>query len=79
MHVSNIQQQDTETLQQLISMTLQTNLVAIDKVLAAARRASSTTYIAACARCDSVGERMKRVANEIKETLDAYELKEKLK
>lgn len=57
-----------ETLERLIAMTNQTNLVAIDKVLAAVRR-SNTSYAAAAARCASIGERIVRAVHEVGMTL----------
>jgi len=57
-----------ETLDRLVSMTSQTNLVALDKTLAAIRR-SENSYAAAAARCGSIGERMIRAVYEIRMTL----------
>ncbi|NBX73967.1 MAG: hypothetical protein EBZ69_06640 [Alphaproteobacteria bacterium] len=57
-----------ETLDRLIAMTNQTNLVALDKTMAAIRR-SNTGYAAAAARVGSIGERIVRAAHEVGLTL----------
>lgn len=57
-----------ETLDRLVSMTNQTNLVALDKTLSAIRR-SQGGYAAAAARVGSIGERILRAAQEVGMTL----------
>jgi hypothetical protein len=61
-----------ETLERLVAMTNQTNLVALDKTLAAIRRANSS-YSAAAARVGSIGERIVRAAHEVGMTLPAHQ------
>ncbi len=61
-----------ETLERLIAMTNQTNLVALDKTLAAIRR-SSGSYAAAAARTGSIGERIVRAVHEVGMTLPAHQ------
>lgn len=61
-----------ETLERLIAMTNQTNLVALDKTLAAISR-SQGSYIAAAARTGSIGERMVRAVHEVGMTLPAHQ------
>ena len=58
-----------ETLERLIAMTNQTNLVALDKTISAIRRASGS--YAAAARVGSIGERIVRAAQEVGMTLPA--------
>lgn len=58
-----------DTLERLVAMTNQTNLVALDKTIAAIRRSPSTTYAAAAARVGSIGERIVRAAIEVGATL----------
>ncbi len=58
-----------DTLERLVAMTNQTNLVALDKTLAAIRRSPATTYAAAAARVGSIGERIVRAAHEVGATL----------
>ncbi|NDE89786.1 MAG: hypothetical protein EB059_01395 [Alphaproteobacteria bacterium] len=58
-----------DTLERLVAMTNQTNLVALDKTIAAIRRSPVTTYAAAAARCGSIGERIVRAATEVGATL----------
>jgi hypothetical protein len=58
-----------DTLERLVAMTNQTNLVALDKTLAAIRRSPTTTYTAAAARVGSIGERIVRAATEVGATL----------
>ena len=57
-----------ETLERLIAMTNQTNLVALDKTMAAIRR-SEASFAAAAARVGSIGERIVRAAHEVGMTL----------
>lgn len=57
-----------ETLERLVAMTNQTNLVALDKTIAAIRR-SQVSYAAAAARTGSIGERIVRAAYEVGMTL----------
>ncbi len=57
-----------ETLERLIAMTNQTNLVALDKTLASIRR-SQVSYAAAAARVGSIAERIVRAAHEVGMTL----------
>jgi len=59
-----------ETLERLVAMTNQTNLVALDKTIAAIRR-SQASYAAAAARVGSIGERIVRAAHEVGMTLPA--------
>ncbi len=61
-----------ETLERLIAMTNQTNIVALDKVLAAARR-SGASYNAAALRCGSIGERIVRAVHEVGMTLPPFQ------
>jgi hypothetical protein len=61
-----------ETLERLIAMTNQTNLVALDKSLAAIHR-SSGSYAAAAARVGSIGERIVRAVHEVGLTLPAHQ------
>jgi len=61
-----------ETLERLVTMTNQTNLVALDKTLAAIRRAS-TSYAAATARVGSIGERIVRAVHEVGMTLPPHQ------
>ena len=60
-----------ETLERLIAMTNQTNLVALDKTMAAIRRANAG-YAAAAARVGSIGERIVRAAHEVGMTLPPH-------
>lgn len=57
-----------ETLDRLVSMTNQTNLVALDKTLSAIRRTQGS-YAGAAARVGSIGERILRAAQEVGMTL----------
>jgi len=57
-----------ETLERLVAMTNQTNLVALDKTMAAIRR-SPSSFAAAAARVGSIGERIIRAAHEVGMTL----------
>ncbi|MCL2469360.1 MAG: hypothetical protein FWF24_03910 [Alphaproteobacteria bacterium] len=61
-----------ETLERLIAMTNQTNLVALDKCLAAIRR-SRTSYAAAAARTGSIAERIVRAVHEVGMTLPVHQ------
>jgi hypothetical protein len=61
-----------ETLERLVAMTNQTNLVALDKTMAAIRRAT-TSYAAAAARVGSIGERIVRAAQEVGLTLPPHQ------
>ena len=61
-----------ETLERLIAMTNQTNLVALDKTLAAIRR-SGSSYAAAAARTGSIGERIVRAVHEVGMTLPPHQ------
>lgn len=57
-----------ETWERLICMTRQTNLIALDKTLAAIRRAPGS-YAAAAARCGTLAERITRAAREVRLSL----------
>jgi hypothetical protein len=61
-----------ETLERLVAMTNQTNLVALDKTMAAIRR-STSSYAAAAARVGSIGERIIRAAHEVGMTLPLHQ------
>ena len=61
-----------ETLERLIARTNKTNLVALDKVLAAVRR-SGASYNAAALRCGSIGERIVMVVHEVGMTLPPFQ------
>ncbi len=61
-----------ETLERLVAMTNQTNLVALDKTMAAIRRANAS-YAAAAARVGSIGERIIRAAHEVGMTLPPHQ------
>ena len=61
-----------ETLERLIAMTNQTNLVALDKCLASIRR-SRASYAAAAARTGSIAERIVRAVHEVGMTLPTHQ------
>jgi len=61
-----------ETLDRLVAMTNQTNLVALDKTLAAIRRTQGS-YAGAAARVGSIGERILRAAQEVGMTLPPFQ------
>lgn len=61
-----------ETLERLVAMTNQTNLVALDKTMAAIRR-STASYAAAAARVGSIGERILRAVHEVGMTLPPHQ------
>ena len=61
-----------ETLERLVAMTNQTNLVALDKTMSAIRRAE-TSFAAAAARVGSIGERIVRAAHEVGMTLPPHQ------
>jgi hypothetical protein len=67
-HEYNAYGTSEETLERLVLMTAQTNLVALDKTIASVKR-SKTSYAAAAARAGSIGERIIRAAYEIGMTL----------
>ncbi|MCL2473375.1 MAG: hypothetical protein FWF23_00480 [Alphaproteobacteria bacterium] len=67
-HDYNVYGNSDETLERLVLMTAQTNLVALDKTIASVKR-SNTGYAAAAARVGSIGERIIRAAYEIGMTL----------
>lgn len=58
-----------DTLKRLINMTVQTNIMALDKTIAAVQRYPTTTYAAAAARVGSIAERIVRAAQEVGATL----------
>lgn len=57
-----------ETLDRLVRMIAQTNIVALDKTLAAIQR-SPTSYQSAASRCSSIIERLCNALQEVKRTL----------
>lgn len=57
-----------ETFDRLVAMTIRTNLVALDKTMAALDRAP-VSYSAAATRVGSIGERMNRAVHEVGLTL----------
>lgn len=61
-----------DTLERLVAMTNQTNLVALDKTLSALKR-SEHGYAAAAARVGSIGERIVRAAHEVGMTLPPHQ------
>ncbi|MEJ0061613.1 MAG: hypothetical protein WDO70_00025 [Alphaproteobacteria bacterium] len=61
-----------ETLDRLVAMTNQTNLVALDKTLAAIRR-TQNGFAPAAARVGSIGERIVRAAQEVGMTLPPFQ------
>lgn len=61
--------QQDETLDRLVKMTNQTNLIALDKTLAALRRAEKSqgpAYAPAAVRVSSIAERIVRAAREVR-------------
>jgi len=67
-----LQASPDETLERLVTMTNQTNLVALDKTLAAIRRAP-VSYAAAAARIGSIAERIVRAVHEVGMTLPPHQ------
>jgi len=67
-HEYNAYGTSDETLERLVMMTAQTNLVALDKTIASIKR-SNTGYAVAAARTGSIGERIIRASYEIGMTL----------
>ena len=61
-----------ETLERLIAMTNQTNLVALDKTIAAIRKGQAS-YAAAAARVGSIGERIVRAVHEVGMAVPAHQ------
>ena len=60
---------EDETLDRLVKMITETNLVALDKSLIAIQNARFNGYAAAAARVGSIGERIVRAAYEVGMTL----------
>lgn len=57
-----------ETFERLVAMTIQTNLVALDKTMTALDKAP-VSYAVAATRVGSIGERMNRAVHEVGLTL----------
>lgn len=64
-----------EKLRRLIDLTVQTNLVALDKTIAAINRAPHTTFLVAAARTSSLAERMTRAVHNLKMALPTTPVK----
>ena len=60
-----LQTLDKEQLERAVSMTNQTNLVAIDKAMACIRRIPATGFIIAAVRCGSLAEKLQRYIKEL--------------
>lgn len=58
-----------DTLERLVKMIYQTNLVALDKTSAAIRRSETSGFAPAAARVGSISERIHRACHEVGLTL----------